>query len=131
MSVWDEIPCTTLFHRKSPLSLAGKDDAEECDRHEFRGYRLGRGWLQQCLENIFCLFVECIRSRRMKLPKNKSMGSLYTRYHSRFFSATSASSGSLIEWKIALFHKKISLADQRTFGRCRLKNWHDFSNKVA
>ena len=47
------------------------------------------------------------------------------------FSATSASNGSLIEWKIALFHKKNFLADQRTFGRWRLKNWHDFSNKVV
>ena len=38
------------------------------------------------------------------------------------FSATSASNDSLIECKIALFHKKNCLADQRTFGRWRLKN---------
>ena len=38
------------------------------------------------------------------------------------FSATSASNGGLIEWKIALFHKKIFLADQRTFDRWRQKN---------
>ena len=47
------------------------------------------------------------------------------------FSAISASNGGLIEWKIALFHKIFFLADQCMFGRWRLKNWHDFSNKVV
>ena len=47
------------------------------------------------------------------------------------FEKASASNGGLIEWKIALYHKEIFLADQRTFGRWRLKNWHDFSNKVV
>ena len=32
----------------------------------------------------------------------------------KIFSATSASNGSLIKWKIALFHKKNILADRRT-----------------
>ena len=54
------------------------------------------------------------------------------RYHlHKKFLTTSASNGGLIEWKIARFHKKKFLADQRTFGRWRLKNWHDFNNKVV
>ena len=52
---------------------------------------------------------------------------LIIRYHLRIFLATSAS----IEWKIALFHNKNFLANQRTFGRWQLKNLHDFSNKVV
>ena len=38
--------------------------------------------------------------------------SMYNRSHVRFFSAACTSNGSLIEWKIALFHMKSFLVDQ-------------------
>ena len=86
------------------------------------------------ISELFCDWLK--QFNRSKFLSYWLFGTQIVRNHEhqipfKNFSATSASNGRLLEWKIALFHKILFLADQRTFGRWRLKNWHDFSNKVV